>query len=236
VTEVIDGDTFKLATGETVRLLGINTPEMNESGGDIAKHFLTLMILNRKVRLERDVTECDDYGRLLRYVYLNGLCINAEIVRMGLAETRWYPPDTLHKREFEALEQQAVRNREGLWAFAVFQLPDTTDITTHESPEREIKYEIISWRDAENYYGQIKTVEGKIVASNNTGKVCFLNFHEDWRRYFTAVIFSSDFDKFPPHPEDYYLNRTVRITGLIKEYRTKPEIIVKSPSQIEIIK
>jgi micrococcal nuclease len=62
-----------------------------------------------------------------------------------------------------------------------------------------------------------------------------LNFHKDWRKYFTTVIFSSDFDKFPPFPEEYYLHRVVRITGLIKEYRGKPEIILKSPSQIEII-
>lgn len=235
VTEVIDGDTFKTENGESIRLLGVNTPEMTDSGGDIAKDFLTLLILHTNVRLEKDITDRDDYGRLLRYVYMNGKFVNAELVRMGYAETRFYPPDTIHKRELESLEKIAVRNERGLWSFSVFQLPDTTGAYVKRFPKEKAKLEIISWRDAAKYYGETKTVEGKIVASNNTGKVCFLNFHKNWRKYFTAVIFSSDFDKFPPNPEDYYLKRRVRVKGLIKEYKGKPEIILKSPSQIEII-
>lgn len=235
VSEVIDGDTFKTEKGETVRLLGINAAEMTEPGGDIAKIFLSLMILNKNIRLEKDITDKDNYGRLLRYVYYGDKFINAEVIRTGYAETRFYPPDTLYRKELKELEKIAIRNRKGLWAFSVFQIPDTSGIVIKEHLKKDIKQKIISWRDAAQYYGQTKTVEGKIVVSNNTGKVCFLNFHKNWRKYFTAVIFSSDFDKFPPHPEDHYLNRRVRVTGLIKEYKDKPEIIVKSPSQIEII-
>lgn len=95
--------------------------------------------------------------------------------------------------------------------------------------------DIISWKDADKYYGQYKTVEGTIVATKNTGRVCFLNFHKNWRKYFTAVIFASSFHKFPPNPEIYYLNRKVRVSGVIKEYKGKPEIILESPSQIKII-
>jgi len=235
VTEVIDGDTFRTQNGETIRLLGINTPEMGNPGADIAKDFLLLLILDENVRLEKDITDKDDYGRLLRYVYVNGNFINAELVRMGHAETRFYPPDTLYRKELEGLEKIAVRNRRGLWAFSVFQTPDTSGILARPVPEKEITYEIISWRDAAQYYGQTKTVEGKIVVSNNTGKVCFLNFHKNWKKYFTAVIFSSDFNRFPASPEDHYLNRKVRVKGLIKEYKGKPEIILKSSAQIEII-
>jgi DNA/RNA endonuclease YhcR with UshA esterase domain len=78
-------------------------------------------------------------------------------------------------------------------------------------------------------------VEGIIVAANSTGKVCFLNFHKNWKRYFTAVIFASDFHKFPEPPKNYYNGKKVRITGLIKKYQGKPEIIIKNPSQIEIL-
>ncbi len=235
VNEVIDGDTFKTVEGSTIRLLGINAPEINEPGGDIAKQILNFLVMDKDVSLERDVTDKDDYGRLLRYVFVGEAFVNAEMVRRGYAELRFYPPDTLYYRALKDLEKVAIRNRNGLWAFPVFQVSDTSQSIDPRSIPRPKDADVVSWKDADKYYGQTRTVEGKIVASNNTGKVCFLNFHKNWRRYFTAVIFASDFNKFPAHPEDHYLNRVVRVTGLIKEYRGKPEIILKSPDQIEIL-
>ena len=79
------------------------------------------------------------------------------------------------------------------------------------------------------------TIEGKVVATYNSGKACFLNFHRNWKKYFTGIIFASDFHKFSPAPEVKYKNKKVRITGLVKEYQGKPEIIVNDPSQIEIL-
>jgi len=93
----------------------------------------------------------------------------------------------------------------------------------------------IPWDEAGRYYGQEATVAGKIVATHNSGKACFLNFHQNWKRYFTAVIFASDFQKFPPNPEDYYLNKQVKIMGVVKEYKGKPEIILRNPGQIVIL-
>jgi micrococcal nuclease len=100
-----------------------------------------------------------------------------------------------------------------------------------EKPKKEI-----SWEEAADYYGQTVWVRGKVVAANNTGKVCFLNFHRNWKRYFTVVIFASSFPLFPEPPEKLYLNKEIRVYGRLKEYQGKPEIIVESPDQIEIIK
>ena len=94
---------------------------------------------------------------------------------------------------------------------------------------------VIFWQEAAKYYGKYCTVEGTIVLTKNTGKVCFLNFHRNWQKYFTAVIFAEYFADFPPKPEEYYLNKQVRVTGFIKKYKGKPEIIVDSPAQIEIL-
>ncbi len=94
---------------------------------------------------------------------------------------------------------------------------------------------LISWQEAAKHYGKYCTVEGKIVLTKNTGKVCFLNFHKEWKRHFTAVIFADFFPRFPSQPERYYLHKTVRVTGIIKDYQGKPEIIVESPEQIEIL-
>jgi len=62
----------------------------------------------------------------------------------------------------------------------------------------------IEWNKAHEFYGQNVTVRGKIVGTYNSGKACFLNFHQDYKKYFTAVIFSSAFAKFPANPENYY--------------------------------
>jgi len=48
------------------------------------------------------------------------------------------------------------------------------------------------------------------------------------------VIFSSNLYKFVQNPEDYYLRKTVRIMGKVKEYKNRPEIILETPNQIEI--
>jgi micrococcal nuclease len=98
-----------------------------------------------------------------------------------------------------------------------------------------LSQEIISWKEAAQYYGQVKTIEGTIVVTRNTGKVCFLNFSEHWKTDFTAVIFASDFPKFPPNPENYYRGKRIRVTGKIQEYQGKPEIILRAAAQIFMV-
>jgi hypothetical protein len=75
---------------------------------------------------------------------------------------------------------------------------------------------------------------GRIAASYNSGRACFLNFDEDYRHTFSAVIFKSAFPKFPANPEDYYLGKLVSVTGKVKEYQGRPEIILEEPSQITV--
>ena len=94
----------------------------------------------------------------------------------------------------------------------------------------------VNWKDAANHYGKYKTVEGTIVSGKCLPKVCFLNFDKDYKTTFTAVIFASDLSKFPPNPDQYYRNKKVKVTGSIKEYKGKPEIICNDPTQIQIIK
>ena len=68
---VIDGDTFQLNSGEIVRLLCIDAPELNAKGGEDAKEFLEILVLGKEVGLEKGFSspDKDAYGRLLRYVY-----------------------------------------------------------------------------------------------------------------------------------------------------------------------
>jgi len=93
----------------------------------------------------------------------------------------------------------------------------------------------ISWEDAGKYIGSQASIEGKVVSAYNSGKVCYLNFHPNWKRYFTVVIFASDFTRFPSPPEKTYLEKTIRVTGTVKEYQGRPEMVVSSPGQIQIL-
>ena len=107
--------------------------------------------------------------------------------------------------------------------------------SSYESAKSKNKIKIINWQDAGKHYGEYVTVEGKIVITYNSGKACFLNFHRNYRLYFTAVIFASDFHKFNKDPETLFYGKNVQITGKIKEYKGKPEIIVNNTEQIKII-
>ncbi len=112
-------------------------------------------------------------------------------------------------------------------------LPRKHSVTIPESGEEST---VISWEDAAKHYGEYLTVEGTIVLTYNSGKACFLNFHSDWKKHFTVVIFASDFSKFPSPPEEYYRGKKIQVTGRIKSYHGKPEIIVEDPSQIELLR
>jgi endonuclease YncB( thermonuclease family) len=95
--------------------------------------------------------------------------------------------------------------------------------------------DIIPWDLAGNYIGKYISVEGKIARTHNSGKACFLNFHNNWTRYCSLVIFDNVFHRFPEKPEKFYLNEFVRVKGKIKKFRGRPEIVLNSPKQIEII-
>ena len=69
----------------------------------------------KTVRLEKDVSETDRYGRLLRYVWVGDLMVNAELVRQGYAQAATFPPDVKYQQKFSALQKEAQTAGRGLW-------------------------------------------------------------------------------------------------------------------------
>jgi micrococcal nuclease len=119
VTRVIDGDTIEIDTGQRVRYIGIDTPEVypeEEAYGMEAWQANRQLVEGKKIRLEADVSETDKYGRLLRYVYADDILVNAELVRLGLAEAKAYPPDIKYQEILEQLESEAREAGRGIWA------------------------------------------------------------------------------------------------------------------------
>lgn len=238
VVQVYDGDTFRTEDSAVVRMLGIDAPETYQPGGDVARDMLEKLLLGRQVRLEADAVDKDHYDRLLRYVHVGDTMVNLEMVRRGYAAYRSFQESLKYQDTLARLEQEAARIGRGLWPFNVFTPPTMQmlkDRVAAESARSSTGLRLVSWQDAGQYVGRLVTVEGEVVATYNSGKVCHLNFHQDYWKHFSVAIFSQDFAKFPPHPEDYYKKRHVRVTGIVKEYKGAPEIIASDPGQIEVL-
>lgn len=73
------------------------------------------LVEGKRVRLEQDVSETDKYGRLLRYVWVDGILVEAELVRQGLARAKAYPPDTKYQDYLEQMEAEAREAGRGIW-------------------------------------------------------------------------------------------------------------------------
>lgn len=115
VSKIIDGDTFVLESGQIVRLVGIDAPEKNDCFATESGDELIKLIGGRGVKLVRDVSEVDRYSRLLRYVWIDQLMVNQELVRLGFAKAFPYPPDVKYQDLFSKAEQEAKENQRGLW-------------------------------------------------------------------------------------------------------------------------
>ena len=83
IIEVIDGDTFRMQSGEVVRLICVDTPEKGSEGYEDAVNFLQSRLLFTDLEIRLEGNSSDKYGRSLRLVYANGILVNKEIVDYG---------------------------------------------------------------------------------------------------------------------------------------------------------
>lgn len=126
VDRVIDGDTIVLNTGEIVRYIGIDTPELKhpqvgkQCYGEEAKLANEALLKGYQVRLGVDISETDRYGRLLRYLYRDdGVFINDALVRSGFAFAYPYPPDVREQPLLAESQTEARHKGLGVWSNCV---------------------------------------------------------------------------------------------------------------------
>jgi micrococcal nuclease len=131
VTRVVDGDTVVVNIGGQeykLRYIGVDTPETVDPRrpvgcfGHEASTRNRELVEGRTVGLEKDVSETDDFGRLLRYVWLDpstasgqAEMVNARLVEEGYAQASTYPPDVKYAALFARLQSEARDARRGLW-------------------------------------------------------------------------------------------------------------------------
>jgi endonuclease YncB( thermonuclease family) len=224
VRQVIDGDTIELDNGQTVRYIGIDTPEIRRRHGDSwvyepqpyaekAKELNRQLVEKKVVRLEFDVQKKDKCDRLLAYCFVDDLFVNAKILEEGLAFLYTFSPNVKYVDLLVEKQKSARQNNRGIWAELV----------------------IIAPKDAKGYLNQIVTVEGKVSSLRQSPKVSILSFG---RSKFKAVIFKEESSFFLASGISIpkaYKGKTVRVTGKIQEYKDTFEIIVRHPSAIEVI-
>lgn len=124
VVRIVDGDTIHVRIGSTiekVRYIGVNTPEVHhptkgeQPGGREASEVNRQLVAGKRVRLQLDVQERDRYGRLLAYVWIGDLMVNAELVRQGYAQVMTIPPNVRYQDLFLKLQRDAREAGRGLW-------------------------------------------------------------------------------------------------------------------------
>jgi micrococcal nuclease len=136
VVRVVDGDTIEIEGGQKVRYIGIDTPETVDPRksvqcfGKEASDKNKELVEGKDVELEKDVSETDKYGRLLRYIWIGDLLVNEFLVQEGYAQSSSYPPDVKYQERFNEAEQKAREEEKGLWGEICATTPTPTKTIT----------------------------------------------------------------------------------------------------------
>jgi len=215
VKKVYDGDTILLTNGNKIRLLGINTPEVesryksaSEAGGEAAKQWLKKLLLKKKVRIERDVEKHDKYSRVLAHVFTEDKQhINLELVKKGFASVNIHPPNIKYTDELVDAQNQAEQAQLGIWNLEEY-VPKQFD---------EI--------NRSNYKGWHR-VKGLVNSISQTRKYVSLIFSEK----FSIKIHKQALDLFSNL--DDYLDTPLEVRGWIKKRKKHYIMFIRHPSQL----
>ncbi len=119
VTEVVDGDTILLRSGEAVRYIGIDTPEEDAPFFREASRANEEILKEGRISLEYDRDRKDRYGRILAYVWVDTLLVNAELIKRGLASVYMFSPNLRYRDLFVSLQKEARKKKLGIWSVPV---------------------------------------------------------------------------------------------------------------------
>lgn len=206
VSEVLDGDTVVLSTGEKVRVIGINAPETHEPLGDEATRALAALVTNRPLQIAVGTEKRDRYGRTLAYLDVAGQDAGLALVRQGLAATVAFPPNTTRLDQYLAVEREARTARRGLWGNPYFAPREATNPG--------------AVTDGFGFYrGTVSRVGGsrKYVYLDLGEHLAMRISHANWRRYFTGE-------------PDAWIGKTVTVRGWVNR---DGRIEVRHPAMIE---
>jgi micrococcal nuclease len=137
VSRVVDGDTIDVQIeGQDfrVRYLGMDAPEPNQYLGGLALNQNIQLVAGKEVILIRDISETDDFGRLLRYVLVGEVFVNYQLIQAGYARATAYPPDTACQTILESAQELAQANQTGIWQPSSTPLVSATPLVDATEP------------------------------------------------------------------------------------------------------
>ena len=224
VIEVVDGDTVRLDDGETVRLVGIQAPEMAWDGSEAwplapqARQALAELVLDRRVGLAYGGHRRDRYDRLLAHLVRadDGCWIQGALLEAGMALVYSFRDNRTAVADMLAHERRARDRRRGIWAVPF--------------------YRVRTAGEADKALRGFHLVEGTVRRAAVVRDRAYLNFGADWRTDFTISIAPRDRRLFEAEGltvEDY-AGRRVRVRGWVRSFNG-PMIEATHPEQIEII-
>jgi micrococcal nuclease len=214
VRHVHDGDTVILEDGTRVRLLGINTPEIDgkytqaESGGEAARRWLQKRVEGRTVRLETDREREDKYGRLLAHLFAeDGEHLNLALVEQGLAVVSLYPPNLKYAEALLAAQQRAETAARGMWGSPAYR-PRSLDALKGK---------------AKPGWGRWRGAPSRVEHGAHFSRLVFPSGAE-------AHIDARHRALFPPL--EHYLSRPLEIRGWASAKRGHPVFWLRHPSAL----
>ncbi|MBP7462263.1 MAG: thermonuclease family protein [Candidatus Delongbacteria bacterium] len=238
IVEVVDGDTIRLSNGETIRLLGIDTPEIHDERtsvqfyGHKASEFLHHLALNQEVLLQFESIRRDKYNRVLAYVTLrqSGLCLNEEMIRQGYAFVYTRFPFQRFE-QFRKLQIEAIHSGRGLWA----------ESWRDSLPTIERKQDLIrnAFKDARLPYPPDKPVSSVLSInkkSSGSSLVPVVSDSDSRRNPQPAIADSKE--GLPPPPDGFHYigNKNSKVLhrwncSSVKKMKSQNKVLFKTPDQ-----
>lgn len=212
---VIDGDTLELQSGQVIRLLGINTPEVQsryrdgEAGGEQAKQWLKEMLSQPELFIEYDQQQRDKYDRALAHCFLpDGRYLNAMLIEQGLASLTLIPPNLRYSDQLIAAQNKAEQNKTGIWSLSEYRVKRLSELKT-----------------GKNYRGW-QRIKLKLKSIKYGKKTVFLEANTHFRLAIKKkdIVYFGDVKR--------YLNQTLEVRGWIHRQGKQFYMNVRHPSAI----
>lgn len=217
VQTVYDGDTVKLQNGTVIRLIGVNSPEIEsrykkgEPGGEIAKRWLSEYLKGKTVRVQTDLEKKDKYGRTLAYLFTpDHVHINELLLKSGMAVLTIHPPNLQFLKPLFSAQQQAIHDEVGIWRLPYYQAKPVDQLTL------------------ENYKGW-KRLVGTVKSIDYSRKYAYLKMSD-----MLALKIKLSNRNFFPDLENY-LNQSLMVSGWPKRSKRQLNLPIYHGSAITVL-